>query len=82
MNFATIHSQTSARIRAILKPPMAKLRPAYLYVIGELQIANRRQCRFQPRKGPGMITKPYASVLQGVRTRLSATGCRNGRGST
>jgi len=30
---------------------MAKLTTGYLYVIGELQIANRRQCRFQPRRG-------------------------------
>jgi len=33
-----------------LADEISKLTPAYFHVIGELQIANRRQCRFQPRR--------------------------------
>jgi hypothetical protein len=38
---------SSARIRAIMKSPKF-VSPATIYLIGELRIANRRQCRSPP----------------------------------
>src|SRR5579862_4337519 len=49
-NFNALIANPSARIRAIRSRNEVNSRDRYLVVIGELRIANRRQCRFPPEQ--------------------------------